>query len=99
MKLSPRDAPRYFAQPEPDRTGNIWFARDLPVMAAALGTAPVLVVASGIRPDPPHMPEPLRLAANVPNDHLEYAITWFSLAAVWLAMTAYLIWRIRRRTV
>ena len=85
--------------PEPDREKNIWFARDLPEMAAALDAEPLLIVASAVRPAPANMPEPVRVAANVPNDHLEYAITWFSLAAVWLAMTGYLIWRIRRATV
>ena len=34
---------------------------------------------------------------NIPNDHLEYAITWFGLAAVWAVMTGYLLWRIKRR--
>jgi surfeit locus 1 family protein len=37
--------------------------------------------------------------SGIPNDHMNYAITWFSLAAVWLGMTAYLLWRIRQRTV
>ena len=30
------------------------------------------------------------------NDHLEYAITWFLLAAVWAVMTFALLWRIQR---
>ena len=25
--------------------------------------------------------------SRIPNDHLNYAITWFSLAAIWLAMS------------
>ena len=36
--------------------------------------------------------------SGIPNDHLQYAGTWFSLAAVWLGMTGYLLWRIRQRT-
>ncbi len=36
--------------------------------------------------------------AKYPNNHREYAVTWFSLAAVWVGMTLYLLWRIRRRT-
>ena len=35
---------------------------------------------------------------TIPNDHLEYAVTWFSLAAVWAGMTGFLLWRIRQRT-
>ncbi|MGB3148971.1 MAG: SURF1 family protein, partial [Paracoccaceae bacterium] len=32
----------------------------------------------------------------VPNNHLNYAITWFSLAVVWAGMTLALAWRIRQ---
>ena len=96
--LWPNEIDPWFT-PEPDLPGNRWFARDLPAMADTLGATPLLIVASAVDPAAPPMPEPVRVAANVPNDHLQYAITWFSLAACWLAMTAYLIWRIRRRTV
>ena len=30
---------------------------------------------------------------GIPNDHLQYAITWFSLALIWAAMTAFFMWR------
>jgi surfeit locus 1 family protein len=33
--------------------------------------------------------------SRIPNDHLNYAITWFSLAAIWLAMS--LLFLRRRR--
>ena len=36
------------------------------------------------------------VTVNLPNDHLQYAITWFSLAAVWSLMTILWLWRIRR---
>ena len=29
----------------------------------------------------------------IPNDHLQYAITWFSLATVWTLMTIYFLSR------
>lgn len=84
--------------PEPDLESGLWFARDVPAMAAALDTRPVLVVARGVAPgDPALMRLPVS-TAGIPNDHLEYAITWFSLAAVWLGMTGLLVWRIRRKT-
>ena len=84
--------------PEPDTKLGIWFARDLPAMAAALGTEPVLIVARSADPaDPAVTPLPLD-TASIPNDHLQYAVTWFSLAAVWAGMTALFVWRIRRRT-
>lgn len=48
--------------------------------------------AQGIEPRPVD-------TSGIVNDHLEYAITWFSLAGVWAGMTLYLLWRIRRRTI
>ncbi|WP_290739914.1 SURF1 family protein [Amaricoccus sp.] len=81
----------------PDLEKNIWLARDVPAMAAALGTEPLMIVASAT--DDPAGPEPLPVGVNIANNHLEYAITWFSLAAVWAVMTGYLLWRIKRRTV
>ena len=85
--------------PAPDLGRNIWFARDVAAMAEALGTEPVMVIARATSEDPPAT-RPLPVTTEgIPNDHLEYAITWFSLATVWAGMTAFLLWRIRRRTV
>jgi surfeit locus 1 family protein len=80
---------------DPDRTRNIWFARDTALMAEALGTEPVMLVAEAS--DDPDAPMPLPVTVNVPNNHLEYAITWFSLAVTWAVMTALLLWRMKRR--
>lgn len=81
--------------PEPDRSANIWFARDLRPMAEALGAEPLLIVAeSHGRGD---WPKPLRLGVNLANDHLQYAITWFALALVWAVMSAMLVRRERGR--
>jgi surfeit locus 1 family protein len=81
--------------PSPDLAANVWLQRDVGAMADALGTQPVLLVAA--RTDDPAGPLPLPVAANIPNDHLGYAITWFGLAAVWAGMTGYGLWRIKRR--
>lgn len=81
--------------PPPDTTRNLWFARDLPAMAAALNTDPVLIVA---RSDTGDGIEAMPVdSSSIPNDHLNYAITWYSLALVWLGMTAFYLWRIRQR--
>ena len=86
--------------PPPDPDGRLWFARDVPALAARLGTEPVLVVVRDTTPtDPPVTPLPVT-TEGIPNDHLQYAVTWFLLAAVWLGMTAYLIaglWRRARK--
>lgn len=82
--------------PTADLARNLWFARDVPQMAIVLGTEETLIVARdpvvpGIDPMPVD-------TAGIPNDHLQYAITWFLLAIVWAGMSGLLIWRMRRPT-
>jgi surfeit locus 1 family protein len=85
--------------PENDLARNIWYARDVAALAERLGTEPVLIVARQVSAaDGPVTPLPVD-TSHIPNDHLEYAVTWFSLAGIWLGMTLYLLWRIRRRTI
>ncbi|NOD77084.1 MULTISPECIES: SURF1 family protein [unclassified Ruegeria] len=79
--------------PEADIDANIWFARDVQNLAAALGAEPVLLIARS-QTDPNVAPLPVD-TAGIPNDHLQYAITWFGLALVWAAMTGYFLWRSR----
>ena len=65
-------------------------------MAAALQTEPILVVA---RNPTGQGVEPLPVGTEgIPNNHLQYAMTWFSLAAIWTGMTVLTLWRIRRGT-
>ena len=78
---------------------NIWFARDVPAIAKALQAEPFLVVARTTAPAVPGINSLPVDSAGIANDHLEYAITWFSLAFVWLGMTGLLLWRIRQRDV
>lgn len=82
--------------PEPDIEANIWFARDVPAMADALGTLPILTVLRdapdadiGVTPWPVD-------TGDIPNDHLQYAFTWFSLAAIWGGMSAFFLLRPNR---
>jgi surfeit locus 1 family protein len=83
--------------PDNDIDGNIWFSRDVDALAAHLGTEPVLIIARALSvSDDPVTLLPVD-SSGIPNDHLNYAITWFSLAVVWLGMTAFLVWRITRR--
>jgi surfeit locus 1 family protein len=82
--------------PPPDEKTGLWFARDVPAMAAKLNTEPTLIVAreptsDGIAPMPVD-------TSGIPNDHWGYAIQWFLLAATWAGMTLFLLWRIRTRT-
>lgn len=84
--------------PDPDLGRNLWFSRDADPIAAHLETEVVMIIARS-EPSAPAglIPVPIN-TADVKNDHLGYAITWFSLAFVWAMMTAILLWRIRRTT-
>jgi len=83
--------------PAPDAATGVWFARDLPAIAAALRAEPVLIVARDMS-GAAFAVTPLPIdSAAVPNNHLTYAITWFLLAAVWAVMSGYLVLRTARK--
>lgn len=80
--------------PAPDQKRQMWFAWDLPAMATALGTEAIMVVATN-HPGG-DMPLPRPPGVDLPNNHLEYALTWFGLAIVWAIMS--IVWfRAERR--
>ncbi|MFI4965716.1 MAG: SURF1 family protein [Caulobacterales bacterium] len=68
----------------PKNTPRRWFLHDAKAMAAALGAdrpvAPVfLMAATSSNPDFKAL-EPAPFPIDIPNHHLEYALTWFGLA-------------------
>lgn len=81
--------------PKADIENNIWFARDVELMSQALQTEPVMIIASEITPNDPKITQMPIDTLAIPNDHLNYAMTWFSLAAIWSAMSAFFVWRTR----
>ncbi|WP_343079774.1 SURF1 family protein [Ostreiculturibacter nitratireducens] len=95
--LWPDDADSF--TPPPDMGQRMWFARDVATMSETLDTEPVLVVLREAEGDLQGV-EPVPVdTSGIPNDHFGYAMTWFSLALVWAGMTAFLLWRIRARTI
>jgi surfeit locus 1 family protein len=83
--------------PDPDVAKNMWFARDLEKMSQHLTADEVLVVMT--QSEPVVGPTPQRIGIHISNDHLGYAITWFSLAVVWFGMTSLLVYRITKQQV
>lgn len=80
--------------PDADRASNLWYARDVDALSAELAAEPFLIVVRETSEETPQV-TPLPVSTiDIPNDHLHYAITWFSLALVWTAMTLY--WVVRR---
>ena len=67
--------------PAPDLNTRLWFVKDIPAIAKAAGVPalPVLVEADGA-PNPGGWPLGGQTRVDIPNDHLQYAVTWFALA-------------------
>lgn len=81
--------------PDPDIEQALWFARDVGSMSTYLGAENTLLILRDTTiSDPGMTPLPVT-TADIPNNHLQYAVTWFALALVWLAMTAYFLYRTR----
>jgi surfeit locus 1 family protein len=82
LRLPPDEKPGRFL-PDNRADINYWFWVDLPAMAAADGldnVAPFYIEADAT-PNPGGWPLGKPATVELPNNHLQYAITWFSLAA------------------
>ena len=80
-----------------DATADVWYVRDHRLMARRRGwgdVAPFYVEQESPVP-PGGAPHPAQLRVNLPNHHLQYALTWYGLAAVLVIVFA--IWTIHRR--
>ena len=74
--------------PAGDPVRNLWFARDQLAIASAKGwgnVAPFYVEQEAPMPAG-GLPQPAKITVNLPNNHLQYAITWFGLAVVLTAV-------------
>jgi surfeit locus 1 family protein len=90
--------PASFVSPPNDPAANRWYTRDVAAMAQALKVAdpaPLFLMAE-TRTNPEWAAlDPAPLPAEIPNRHLEYALTWFGLAGALAAVYAAVL--IRRR--
>jgi surfeit locus 1 family protein len=81
LRLPPDGRPAWFV-PDNRPDLNYWFWVDIPAMSAAAGldhVAPFYVDADAT-PNPGGWPKGGVTRLTLPNNHLQYAITWFSLA-------------------
>ena len=93
--------PRGYFVPADQPARNLWFVRDHLAIAAAKGwqdrggrLAPFLIDLE--RPLPrAGLPHPAPPGVNLRNAHLQYAVTWYALAAVLMVM--FLLWLKNRR--
>lgn len=87
-----------FVTPKNRVAENLWYSRDVPAMAAQLHAAvPAPVYLMLERPAPASgLPVPAPVPPDIPNRHLEYALTWFGLAAALIGVYAAMLLRSRR---
>ena len=71
-----------------DKGAQLWFVRDHLAMAQENGWGPVapFYIEREAQQPADGLPPPGPLKPNVPNNHLQYAVTWYGLAAVLLAV-------------
>lgn len=86
--------------PEADPKNNVWYLRDQKAIAAAKkwdSAAPFYIEQETPAP-PGGLPRPGKLTVDLPDNHLQYAITWFALAlGLACVYGAWLLGRLRRR--
>lgn len=75
---------RYFA-PDNDPAKNFWFHVDVPLMRKIAGGTPdpvldTFFLEADATPNPGGVPIGGQTYLDIPNDHLQYALTWFLLA-------------------
>jgi surfeit locus 1 family protein len=88
--------PRGWFVPNDDPARNLWFARDPLAMAQAKGWGKVAPFYVELENSTGSLPRAGRLTPTLRNEHLQYALTWYGLAAVLAVMFA--LWlRSRRR--
>jgi surfeit locus 1 family protein len=95
LRLPPAGKPYWFL-PDNSAERNYWFYIDVPAMAAAARLERLLPVTidADKTPNPGGLPQGGQTRLELPNNHLQYAITWYALA---VALAVIYIIFIRRR--
>lgn len=92
---------RHWFTPQDDAAHNLWFNRDPHAIAAAKGlgaVAPFFVEMEAPVP-PGGLPRPGKIVVNLPDNHLQYAITWYGLAAALVGVFAVWVFGSRNRKI
>jgi surfeit locus 1 family protein len=93
VRLSQQKA---WMQPDNEPDQNVWFFIDLPAIAKHLGMPAMrqdIYVDAGPAPVPGGYPLGGQTHINLPNDHLQYAITWALLAGALIVI--YILYHLR----
>jgi surfeit locus 1 family protein len=79
--LRPSVSPGLFT-PDPSLVEHIWYVHDIEAMAAAYGLKPATMLYLEASTPVPGGPNPTADVPELPDNHLQYALTWFSLGLV-----------------
>jgi surfeit locus 1 family protein len=85
--------------PDNSPARNVWYRRDPGEIAQALKlgrTAPFMIDADAT-PNPGGLPQGGDTRLDFPNNHLQYAITWFGLALALVAVFTAFVWQRLKR--
>nr|WP_204262662.1 SURF1 family protein [Methylobacterium sp. BTF04] len=87
--------PRTMFVPAADPARGEWFNRDIAGISAArgLGDTPPYLVEADATPNPGGWPKGGQLRVDLPNNHLQYAFTWFGIAACLIGVFGVFAWR------
>jgi surfeit locus 1 family protein len=96
LRLPPK--PGFWTLTQNQAKQNFWLYVDIPAMAAAAGLDPARLlpyyVEAGPAPNPGGLPIGGQSSAELPNDHLQYAITWYGFAVTLLVI--YFVYHYRK---
>jgi cytochrome oxidase assembly protein ShyY1 len=89
--------PSGWLTPAENRDKRLWFVRDHPAIASALGWGAVAPFYVDLEQPAPEngIPRPGPLDVHLKDDHLQYALTWFLLAGA--VLIAFAVWARGRR--
>jgi surfeit locus 1 family protein len=81
--------------PTDDPARNTWFARDPQGIARARSVGPVapFYVEADATPNPGGWPKGGQTRLDLPNNHLQYALTWYGIALTLVGVFAAFAWR------
>lgn len=87
--------PRTMFVPAPDPARGEWYNRDIAGISAAkgLGDVPPFLVEVDATSNPGGWPKGGQLRVDLPNNHLQYAFTWFAIAGCLIGVFGAFAWR------
>lgn len=100
LARNPLPAKPSWVVPDNDPVKNIYYWKDIALMAGQAGLEPgrglvPFFIDAGSAPNPGGFPVGGVTQVELPNNHLQYAVTWFGLAAALAAVFG--VWAFRRR--